>query len=135
MRKNFQQKFMLRLFVIFIAITASALLLGNQLDAKKIDHIVVIAANALLFMLTAIIMLLHLKAARNANPNVFVRSVMGATALKLLAIIVALAIYLFTAGPNRSVYAIAVGMGLYVLYTVIEVRAVLQLNQRKDGKN
>ena len=127
---------MLRLLMIFVVITAAALLFGSKMDAKKIDHLVVIGANTLLFLLTAVIMFLHLKAAANPNPNVFVRSVMGGSAIKLLVIIIAIAVYLFTAGPGRSVYAIFVGMGLYVFYTAVEIKAVLQLlNQKKDGSN
>lgn len=135
MQQKPQQKFVLRLFILFIVVTALALLFGDWLDEKKIDRLVVIGANALLLVLTLGCMALYAKASVNPNPNVFVRSVMGVTFMKLLAIVVVLAIYLFTAGKNRSVYAIVVGMGLYIIYTVIEVRAVLELNKRKDGGN
>ena len=123
------------LFIVFVIISSFALLFGNWLDAKKIDHFVIIGANLLLLVLTIGCLFLYARASVNPNPNVFVRSVMGITFMKLMLIVVVLAVYLIAAGKNRSVYAILVGMALYIIYTVIEVKAVLQLNKRKDGSN
>jgi len=135
MQKKSQQKFTLRLFMLFVIVTASALVFANWLDEKKINHLVVIGANVLLLVLTLGCMAFYAKASVNPNPNVFIRSVMGVTFVKLMAIVVAVAVYLFAAGKDRSIYAVFVGMGLYIVYSVIEVSAVLQLNTRKDGQN
>jgi len=135
MRKKFQQKLMLRLFVLFMIITCLALIFGNWLDSKKIDHLVVIGANSLLFLLASVSLLMQVKALSNPNPNVFARSVMGGTFIKLFVIVIAVFIYLAVAKQNRSLYAVFAGMGLYILYTVGEVRAALELNKLKDGVN
>jgi hypothetical protein len=135
MNKKFQQKLIFRLFVIFILVNITALIIGNWLDEKRIDHVVLIGANSLLFLLATISLLMQSKAMRNSNPNVFVRSIMAGTFLKLMVIIAALFIYAFTAGKNRSLGAIFTGMALYIIYTVVEVRSALQLNRMKDGSN
>lgn len=121
--------------LIFIIINGAAVLLGNWLDAKHIDHVVVIGANTLLFLLAALSLLMHEKALANKNPNVFVRSVMASTFIKLMTIIAALLIYMLAAGNNRSIGAVVTGLGLYVVYTIFDVRAALHLNRLKDGGN
>ncbi len=135
MRKKFQQKLLLRLFILFIIINALSFVLAGWLDSIKIDHLVVVGANSLLFLLAVVSLLMQVKALSNTNPNVFVRSIMAATFIKLVVIITALFIYAYAAGKSRSLYAIVVGMGLYLLYTVTEVRAALEMNKLKDGVN
>ncbi|HWB28356.1 MAG TPA: hypothetical protein VG738_22945 [Chitinophagaceae bacterium] len=135
MDRNFRQKIMLRFFIVFFLVDVAAFAFAGWLDANKINHYVVIGANTLLLILAAISMMLQAKAAENPNPNVFVRSIMGGTFLKLMVIIVALVIYLYAAGPNRSIYAVFAGMGLYMVYTFVEVKGLLQLNSQKHGSN
>jgi hypothetical protein len=135
MGKNIRQRLLLRFFIVFIIVTAIAMVLAQWLDANKINHYVVMGANTLLLILAGIATFMHIKAAANPNPNVFVRSVMGATLLKLMVIVIVLAVYLFTAGQNKSIYAVFAGMGLYIVYTVIEVRGLTELNKQKNGSN
>jgi hypothetical protein len=72
---------------------------------------------------------MHKRSAQNANPNVFVRSVMAGTFIKLVVIAGAVTIYLMTAGENKSVYAVVAGIGLYFIYTFIEVKSTSRLNK------
>jgi len=132
---NVRQRLMMRFFIVFIVVIVLAMVFASWLDANKINHLVIIGANAVLLVFTAGNMMLQVKAMANPNPNVFVRSVMGGTFIKLLLIVVALAIYLFTAGANRSIYAVAVSGGLYIVYTIIEVKGLLELNTQNNGKN
>lgn len=135
MATNVRQKLMMRFFIVFIVVTVLAFVFANWLDANKMNHFVIIAANAIILVFTGGNMFLQVKAMANPNPNVFVRSIMGGTFIKMLLLVVALAIYLFTAGTNRSIYAIVVSAGLYIIYTIIEVKGLLELNQQHNGKN
>ena len=128
---NVRQRLMMRFFIVFIVVTVLALVFANWLDANKMNHFVIIGANAVLLVFTGANMFLQVRAMANPNPNVFVRSVMGGTFLKMVLLVVALAIYLFMAGPNRSIYAIVVSAGLYIAYTAIEVKGLLELNKQK----
>jgi hypothetical protein len=56
---------------------------------------------------------------------------MGGMFLKLFALAGAVIIYLLAAGPARSVNAVFIGMGLYIIYTWLEVRISLRLNPKK----
>lgn len=120
---------------LFITLNTICLLFGKKLDAIKIDHLVVIGANILLFLISIITLTMHLKAVKNANPNVFSRSIMGGMIIKLFGLGAGLVIYLIQAGKNISVYAIFVSMFLYVLYTFLEVKIALQLNQKPNANN
>lgn len=132
---NLRPKLMMRFFILFIVVIVLAMVFATWLDDHKINHLVVISANALLLVFTGGNMLLQVKAMANPNPNVFVRSVMGGTFAKLFLLVIAMAVYLFAAGANRSVYAIMVAAGLYVAYTFIEVKGLLELNKKNNGSN
>lgn len=135
MDKKMKQKMLLRVFAVFIVINSGAVAAGNWLDKKGVDHFVLVGANSLLFFLVVICLQMHIKALADKNPNVFVRSIMAATLLKLVVILGAVIAYLLAAGSGRSLGAVFAGLGLYILYTIIEVRAALQMNRLKDGSN
>jgi hypothetical protein len=135
MGTNSRKRTMLRFFIVFIIVDIIAFAFAGWLDAHKINHLVVVGGNALLLILAAASLTLQVRAAANPNPNVFVRSVMGGNFLKLMAIIIAVVIYLAAAGDNKSVYAVFAGMGLYIVYAIIEVKSLLELNRGKNGGN
>ena len=121
------------LFLLFVLLNSAILILAKSLDKIHIDHIVLLVVNMILFSLSALSLLMHQKAASNKNPNVFVRSIMLATVLKLLVIIIGVVLYVYTSGETRSNYAIYVGMLLYIFYTIVEVKGALILNKKTNG--
>lgn len=135
MATNLRSRLMMRFFILFIVVIVLAMVFAAWLDNHKINHLVVISANALLLVFTGSNMLLQVKAMANPNPNVFVRSVMGGTFAKMFLLLIIMAVYLFAAGANRSIYAVLVSAGLYVAYTAIEVKGLLELNKKTNGKN
>jgi len=121
------------LILLFILINSATLFLANRLDKIHIDHVVLMVVNLVLFSLSALSLLMHSKAAANKNPNVFVRSIMLATVLKLLVIMIGIVLYVYNAGETRSNYAIYAGMLLYIFYTILEVKGALKLNKKTNG--
>ena len=117
------------MLVFFLLVNSFCFLFKNWLDAKAIDHMVVIIANCILFILSIFIFLMHRRSAQNTNPHVFVRSVMAGTFIKLVVIAGAVTAYLVTAGENKSVYGIVAGIGLYFVYTFIEVKSASRINK------
>jgi hypothetical protein len=57
---------------------------------------------------------------------------MAGTFIKLAVIAIAVVAYLKLAGQNKSVFAVVAGIGLYFIYTFIEVKSASRLN-RKNG--
>ena len=122
------------LFVFFIIVNSFCFLLKKWLDTKQIDHMVVIGANCGLFLLSVVVFLMHKRTLQNKNPHAFVRSVMAGTFIKLVVIAGGVAGYVIVAGENKSVYAIVVALGLYFVYTIIEVKSAARLN-KEHGRN
>jgi hypothetical protein len=124
-------KKMLPLFFLFIIVNSIILVFQQRLESFKIDPFVVFTANCLLFVLSVLTLAMHVRALNKTNPNVFIRSVMGATMIKMLVLASSAMIYLFMEGKNRSVYGVFTSMLLYIIYMVLEIRIALKLNQKK----
>jgi hypothetical protein len=124
--------FMVLYFFLIIGIAGEWC--SSFLDAHGIEHRALLGGNILLFALTMISIFMFSRALKHSNPNVFIRSVMGSTLLKLMVLAICITLYLYLAGPARSLYAVLCTMGLYIFYTIIEVRGILKMNKQVNGK-
>ena len=122
------------LIVFFLIINALAVLGDKQMVAWGMKQDVLIVANILLFVFSLIGLLLQLNASKNPNPNAIVRAVMAGMGLKLIGFAAALLIYLSIVGQDKSVYSIYAALGLYVVYTWMEVRLFLRQNPKKNAR-
>ena len=124
------------LLIIFIVINAVVLILNNlQMWVPLIDYTVVLVANLLLFILTFISYLVHIKAVNNNNPYAFVRGVMMMMVVKLFVLGAAVVAYLYLFKETKNIPALLVGLLLYIIYSVIDVRAATKLSKhtKKNG--
>lgn len=119
------------LAILLILVTALLLGLRARLAQVGIDVEVVLYANTLLFLATVLNIYFQCKNVNNPNPNAIIRGIMGVMFLKLFVLAAAVLIYLLAAGEGRSVNAVFLGMGLYIVYTWLEVRISLRLNPKK----
>ncbi|BAV08458.1 hypothetical protein FLA_4499 [Filimonas lacunae] len=123
----------LPLIAIFVIVNGLCLYFQDKLLQHQIAPNVVQGGNGLLFLLATISAMMHYRALKAENPHAFVRSIMGATVLKLFSIAGAALIYIYFSGKARSKYAIMVCMALYVIYTIVEVAGAYRLNNEKNG--
>ncbi|MBC7651116.1 MAG: hypothetical protein H7101_05145 [Deinococcales bacterium] len=107
----------------------------TQLKAIKINASVVMIANALLFFIALITLLLHVQSIQSTNARQFVNSVMLSMLVKFVVIGIAVLIYAYKGGNAKSVYAIYTSMILYIFYTLLEVKIALQLNKKPNANN
>jgi len=119
------------MIAVFIILNGVLIFLQHRLEEKKVSIDVVVIANLLLFVVSMANIYFQMKAVNNPNPSAAIRGVMAGTFLKLFILAAAAMIYLFAAGAGRSVNAIFVSMGLYIIYTWLEVRISLRLNPKK----
>lgn len=133
MKKFGINKNYIAIIILFIIVNLICLLYKNGYihTSVYIDENVVVVANALLFILALIGTYKHIKAINDPNPNVFVRSIMSMTILKFFVLCGAAVIYILVAKQNKNVPAVVIGMLLYVLYAVLEVRSAYKLNKKK----
>jgi small-conductance mechanosensitive channel len=123
------------LFIFFVLVSILALVFGVQLDALKMNHWVILGANTLLFAISIFTLFMHQASIKSANPKAFINSVMVGMIVKLLVIGVAILLYIDKAGVNKNVYAVYVGMLLYLVYTALEVNIALQLNKKPNANH
>ncbi|TAJ60873.1 MAG: hypothetical protein EPO58_04680 [Chitinophagaceae bacterium] len=116
--------------IVFVLVSVASFLGRESLVTIKISWQVVMGANLLLFLFAVLNIFAQLKTIAKAKPAAVIRGVMLGTFLKLIGLAVATVIYLVVAGPARSKNAIFVGMGLYFVYTWLEVRISLRMKSQ-----
>jgi len=123
------------LLILFVLVNAFILVWKERLATAGIQYEVVTIANVLLFLFTWISLVLQIKAAANKNPNAIVRAVMAGMGIKLIGFATAILIYIYLAGKEKSNFSVYVSLGLYFLYTWVEVRLFLKQNPKKNAQS
>jgi hypothetical protein len=128
-----QRKILLPLVLVFI-ICNGFFILGETLLAKwGIVTDVLKIANILFLVLTLITFFIQQKALQNANPHVFVRSVMAGMMIKMFACMIAIFVYWLLMKEKFSKATVIVAMVMYLIYLVAEVILVTKLNRQKNA--
>ena len=127
-------KVILPLFLLFIVIDAFIIYSHSYFVTTKVDLIAIFVSNCLLFVLSVLSLAMHGKAIQQKNANAMVRSVMGATLLKLFVLATAAFIYLFLKKSANVNYTLFIVMFMYIVYTALEVRTALKMNDNNGNK-
>lgn len=121
------------LVILFLVVTAVSVFMKDKFSAWNIDYLVVLGANTLLFLLSVLSLVLHIRALTKPNPQVFVRTVMLANIIKLLGLAAAALIYISVAKKSTSANAVFAGLFLYIVYTWVEKRATISLSKTRKS--
>jgi uncharacterized membrane protein len=126
-------KGMLPLVILFIVLNAFFIAGRSMLESRGIDQEVLIIGNAVLMAITVISFLIAKSNLSNPNPNAFMRSVMGSIMAKMFLVIIAAFVYIsiYQKGLNKP--ALFICMGLYLVYTFIEVSILMKLLKGKTN--
>jgi len=119
------------MILIFILLNGFFILGKNMLAKWGVDQSVVIIGNLILFLVSISAFLLSRRSLEAANPNVFVRAMYGNFMIKLFLCVAAAFIYIQSVKKNINKPALFICMGLYVVYTVIEVSSLTKLLRKK----
>lgn len=125
------KSWVLPLAVLYVLVLIASFAMQSFFAAHEVNNIVVMGANTILFAATVLNILFQEKNLNNPNPAAVIRGVMAGTFLKLFALAAAAMVYLLAAGEHRSVNAVFIGMGLYIVYTWLEVRITLRMKPKK----
>jgi hypothetical protein len=128
-----KQAFWLFLPAIIICITLSIIFwaFGDEMIAKGIDSKVVISGNALIFLVTLIAYIMEIKGFASSSNPVFLRMFYGSFLIKMMVLITSAFIYIISVKKNLNKPALFTCMALYVVYTFIEVRALMIIGKQK----
>jgi len=115
----------------------NAFFLGGKsfLNKHGIDQPVLIGGNLVLFIATALSFYISYRSITSPNPNASVRSLYGSFMIKFFLIIITAFVYIMVAKKDLNKPALFICMGLYLVYTVVEVASLQKLlRQQKQGK-
>lgn len=127
-------KSFLPIVLIFIVLNGFFISGKNMLARWGVDQDVVIIGNLLLFIISVVSFLLGVRGLKNPNPHAFVRSVYTSMMLKLFICIIAAFIYISMYRDTINKPALFTCMGLYLLYTFVEVSILTKLLKGKTNE-
>jgi hypothetical protein len=119
--RNSKLKPFLPIILVFILLNSFFIAGKNMLTKWGVDQNVLLIGNILLFLITFVSYLIAVKGMNNKNPHAFVRSAYGSIMVKLFVCIIAAVIYIAAYRKELNKPALFTLMGLYLLYTFIEV--------------
>ena len=127
------RKKIMPVILMFIAITAIVFILKSVLKSIGFDINFLLIGNLILFVLSISGFLIQMRALRSANINAFIRGIYSSLLLKLFIIATAVLIYVFLNRENVNKQSLFTCMGLYFVYTIIEVKQLMKISRRKTN--
>jgi hypothetical protein len=121
------------MLLIFITMNALFVTGRNWLAKMGINQEVVILGNLLLFAVTFASFFITKRSFASQNPNAFLRAMYGGFIIKFFVIAIAAFIYIMATKKNVNKPGLFTCMGLYVLYTSLEVAALMKLLRAKKN--
>jgi ACR3 family arsenite efflux pump ArsB len=129
--KETKSKAFVPIVMFFIALNAFLIAGRNILERWGADQQVLLIGHTLIFIISFISFRIALRGLNNPNPNVFVRSVMGSIMIKMFVLVILAFIYISIYKKDINKPALFGCMGLYLVYTFMEVAALTRLLKRK----
>jgi hypothetical protein len=128
------RKRFLPLLGLFIAVTSFANLFRSFLFEKGIDADVLTIGNLIIFLVSLLSLYYHIKGFLDKNVQVFLRSAYGSLMIKMFGLAAVAAVYILVMKKEVNKPALFICMGLYILYTALEIKQVfVLLKEKKNG--
>lgn len=121
------------LVFLFIILNTFFLTAKDFLLKKGVDQEVLLGGNLVLFAASALSFYVSYRSILSPNPNASVRSLYGSFMIKFFIIVAAAFAYILTAKKNLNKPALFISMGLYLVYTIVEVAALQKLLRQKKA--
>lgn len=119
--------------ILFILLNGFFLTGKGLLERWGAAQEVLIVGNLILFILTVISYLISLRGLKSDNPHAVVRSVYGSFMIKFFACIITAFVYIMSVKKNVNKPALFACMGLYLIYSFIEVSVLTKLSKHKKN--
>lgn len=129
--KNPIVKNLLPLVVLFIAINILLFSFKSFLSSYNININFILVANIILFFITFFGFFIQLRSMATANINAFLRGIYSSLIMKMFIVMGAVFVYVLASDGNINKSALFISMGLYIIYTSLEVYQLMKLVRRK----
>ena len=121
------------LVIAFLVIGIGILIFRNFLQQHNIDWQVISGSNLFIYLVTVVSMNMLSSGLNAANTQLFLRKAYGGIMLKLFACAGAAFIYILVSGKGLNKSALLISMGLYLVYTFIEMSIIMKQSQQKKN--
>jgi ACR3 family arsenite efflux pump ArsB len=132
MNKN-SLKPLLPMILLFVLLSVFFIAGKSLLLKWGMDQDVLLLGNLLLFVVSLTSYLVTYKGLNSSNPQAFVRAMYGSFMIKFFVIAIAAFIYIRITGKDVNKSALFTCMGLYLIYTFIEVSVLTKLLKEKKN--
>jgi hypothetical protein len=121
------------LLLVFVAFSGF-FVAGKSILAKwGADQSVLIVGNIIVFAMIFVSFLMMLRSIRSANGQAFIRAMYMSFLVKFFALAIAAFVYIQVAKKDVNKPALFACMGLYLIYTVLEVGALMKVLKEKKN--
>lgn len=120
--------------LLFILVNGLAISLRTSWTNWNVSQDLLIYGNLFLFAITFLSFLIAEKGLQSKNPHAFVRSVYGSIMFKLFICLIAAFIYIAIYKKAINKPAFFACMGLYLVYTFLEVSILTRLLRKKPNE-
>lgn len=121
------------MMLVFIFLTAFIVAAPNVLTRWGFDKNVLLAGNLIVFGVSLLAFVISERAIKSPNPQAFVRAMYGSFIIRFFILALAAFIYIMVAKKQVNKPALIACMGLYVVYSVLEISALLKLLKQKKN--
>ena len=121
--------------VVFLYIILNGLFVGGRriLANWGMDQDVLIIGNSILFLVSFLSYLVSLRGLRSVNPHAFIRAMYGSFMIKFFICVAAAFFYIMTVKKDVNKPALFACMGLYLVYSFLEVSILTKLSKQKKN--
>lgn len=120
--------------LLFIIVNSLAISLRARWAAWNVSQELLIYGNLFLFAVTFISFLIAKRGLQKSNPHAFVRSIYGSIMFKLFLCLIAAFVYISIYKKELNKPAFFACMGLYLVYTFLEVSILTYLLRRRPNE-
>jgi|ERR1035437_103251 FtsH-binding integral membrane protein len=119
--------------LLFIILNGLILTFKTFLESHGFDREFLIWANLFLFFISIGGFLLQRKGLQSPNPQAFVRGMYASMMFKMFICMIVVLIYVFLFRSKINKPGLFTAMGLYIVYTVVEVTALMKVARKKKN--
>jgi FtsH-binding integral membrane protein len=127
------QKAFVPIVLLFIIFNGIILIFKTFLEAHGFDREFLLWANLFLLLISVGGFLLQRKGLQSPNPQAFVRGMYASMMFKMFITIIVVLVYVFLFRTKINKPGIFAAMGMYVVYTVVEVAALMKVARTKKN--
>ncbi|MCW3107048.1 MAG: hypothetical protein JWQ09_1554 [Segetibacter sp.] len=121
------------LVIIFLIVGMLILVFRNALEQHGVDWQVLSGGNLFIYLVTVVSMHLLSKGLHADKTQVFIRNAYSGIMVKLFACAAAAFIYIIVSGKNLNKPALFASMGLYLVYTFVELSVIMKQSNAKKN--